>query len=179
MKRIGQAGLKLPFEIPLPSGFILGVHKQRTDACNISRLRSAQQRVLQQGFAQACPLMLNIHGQSCQNHDWDGVLRDALDHSRRSSCGVDTADSKAVKPNHRTTVTTHVGLRAIGPLVDQRKALQKLIECSLAAIKGLDGVRAGQFANWLIRTRTQPSNPGSDKSFLSLGLAVTGRSSAA
>jgi hypothetical protein len=49
----------------------------------------------------------------------------------------------------------------------------------LATIKSLDGVCTGQFTNWLISLRTQPSSPGSDKSFLSLGLALTGWSSAA
>ena len=67
-----------------------------------------------------------------------------------------------------------VGLRAVGFLVDERKSLQKLVQCALAAIKGLNGVRTGQFANRLVRLRNQPSSPGSDKSFLSLGLALTG-----
>ena len=71
-------------------------------------------------------------------------------------------------------MAAHVGLRAVGFLVDQRKALQKLVQCALATIKGLNGVRCGQFAYWLLNLRTQPSSPGSDKSFLSLGLALTG-----
>ena len=71
-------------------------------------------------------------------------------------------------------MAAHVGLRAVGFLVDERKALQKLVQLALATIKGLNGVRTGQFANWLISLRTQPSNPGSDKSFLSLSLALTG-----
>ena len=60
------------------------------------------------------------------------------------------------------------------PQPGRRKALQKLIQCALTTIKGLNGVRTGQFAYWLVRLRTQPSSPGSDKSFLSLGLALTG-----
>ena len=71
-------------------------------------------------------------------------------------------------------MAAHVGLRTVGLLVDERKALQKLVQCALATIKGLNGVRAGQSANWLISLRTQPSSPGSDRSFLSLGLALTG-----
>jgi hypothetical protein len=71
-------------------------------------------------------------------------------------------------------MATHIRLRTVRFLVDERKALQKLVQCALATIKGLNGVRTGQFANWLISLRTQPSSPGSDKSFLSLGLALTG-----
>jgi len=76
-------------------------------------------------------------------------------------------------------MAAHVGLRTVRLLIDERKALQKLVQCALAAIKGLKGVRTGQFANWLISLRTQPSSPGSDKSFLSLGLVLTGWSNAA
>ena len=174
MKRIRWAGLKLPLQIPLPSYFILDMHKQRSDTGNVSRLRSAQQRVSEQCFPQPRPLMLNIHSQPGQDHDRHRVLWNAFDHSGRCCCWVDTADGKAVKPNHRPAIATHIGLGTVGLLIDQRKSLQKLVERSLATIKGLDSVRASQFANWLISLRTQPSSPGSDKSFLSLGLAHTG-----
>ena len=60
------------------------------------------------------------------------------------------------------------------PQPGRRKALQKLIQCALTTIKGLNGVRIGQFAYWLARLQTQPSGPGSDKSFVSLGLAPAG-----
>jgi hypothetical protein len=46
-------------------------------------------------------------------------------------------------------MAAHVGLRAVGFLVDERKALQELIQCALATIKGLNGVRTSQFANRL------------------------------
>jgi len=71
-------------------------------------------------------------------------------------------------------MAAQAGLCTIGFLVDERKALQKLIQCALTTIKGLNSVRTGQFADWLARLRTQPSGPGSDKSFVSLGLALTG-----
>ena len=71
-------------------------------------------------------------------------------------------------------MATHIRLSTVRFLVDKRKALQKLVQCALTTIKGLDDIRTGQFANWLVSLRTQSSNPGSDKSFLSLGLALTG-----
>jgi hypothetical protein len=40
-------------------------------------------------------------------------------------------------------MAAHVGLRAIGFLIDQGKALEKLIQCAMAAIEGLNGVRSG------------------------------------
>jgi len=109
MKRIRWAGLKLPLQVPLPSYFILDMHKQRSDTCYVSRLRSAQQRVSEQCFPQPRPLMLNIHSQPGQDHDRHRVLWNAFDHSGRCCCGVDTANGKAVKPNHRPAVATHIG----------------------------------------------------------------------
>ena len=47
MKRIGRAGLKFPVEVPLSGGFILGMYQQRSNACNVSGLRSTEQSVLE------------------------------------------------------------------------------------------------------------------------------------
>ena len=56
----------------------------------------------------------------------------------------------------------------------EREALQKLIQRRLATIKVFNDIRARKFANWLVGRRDQSSNPGSDNSFLSFGLLVTG-----
>ena len=179
MKWIGRARFELPVEIPLPGCFILGVDEQRADACNISRLRCAQQCILEQCFSKPCALVLKVHGKPGQNHHRYRVLWNAFGHTRCRIGWLNAANRQAVETNDRAGTTTHVGLRAVGFLVDKRKALQKLVKCALATIKGLNGVRTGQFANWLVILRIQPSSPGSDKSFLSLGLALTGWSSAA
>ena len=150
------------------------MHQQCTNSGNVRRLRSAQQRIFEQCFAKPCALVLKVHGKPGQNHHRHGVLWNAFGHTRCRIGWLDTANRQAVKTNDRARMAAHVGLRTVGFLVDERKALQKLIQCALATIEGLNGVRTGQFANWLVSLRTQPSSPGSDKSFLSLGLALTG-----
>lgn len=62
---------------------------------------------------------------------------------------LDAANRQAVETKDRARMAAHVGLRAVGFLVDERKALQELIQCALATIKGLNGVRTSQFANRL------------------------------
>ena len=174
VKWVRWAGFKLPMEIPLPGRLVLGVNQQCTNTCNIRRLRCAQQRIFEQCFTKPCALVLKVHGKPGQNHHRHGVLRNAFGHTRCRIGWLDTANRQAVETNDRARMAAHVGLRAVRFLVDERKALQKLVQCRLTTIKRLNSVRTGQFAYWLISPRTQPSSPGSDKSFLSLGLALTG-----
>ena len=145
-----------------------------TNPGNIRRLCSAQQRIFEQCSAQPCALVLKVHGKSGQNHHRHGVLWNAFDHTRCRIGRLHTTNRQAVEANDRARMAAHVGLGTVGLLVDERKALQKLVQCALATVKGLNSVRTGQFANWLVSLRTQPSSPGSDNSFLSLGLEPTG-----
>ena len=157
------------------------MHKQCTNYGNVRRLRSAQQRIFEKRFAKPNALVLKVHCKSGQNHYRHRVLWDAFGHTRCRIGWLNAANGQAVETNDCAVIATHVGLRVVGFLVDERKALQKLVQFALATIKGLNGVRASQFANWLISLRTQPRSPGSDKSFLSFGLdlALTGWSNAA
>jgi hypothetical protein len=155
------------------------MHQQCTNSGNVCRLCSAQQRVFEQCFAKPSALVLKVHRKPGQNHHRHGVLWNTFGYTRCRTGRLNATNRQTVETNDRARMATHVGLRAIRFLVDERKALQKLIQCALATVEGLNGVRAGQFANWLVSMRTQPSSPGSDKSFLSLGLALTGWSSAA
>jgi hypothetical protein len=179
VKRVRFTGLELPVEIPLPSSIVLGVHQQGTYPGDICCLRRALQSILEKGLAKPDALMLEIHRRARKNHHLHRALRDAFDHSGSRRCRFDAAHCQTAKADHNTGVATNIGLRAVGFLIDQRKTLQELIECGLTAIEGLNGVRTGQSANWLIRRRTQPSNPGLERRSRSFGLALTGWSSAA
>jgi hypothetical protein len=43
VQRISWAGFKLPMEVPLPGSRVLGMHQQRTNACNVRSLCGTQQ----------------------------------------------------------------------------------------------------------------------------------------
>ena len=147
VKRIRWAGFKLPIEIPLPGRLVLGVHQQCTNPGNVSRLCSAQQRIFEQCFAKPSALVLKVHCKPGQNHHRHGVLWNAFGHTGCRTGRLNATNRQAVETNDRARMAGHVGLRAVGFLVDERKALQKLIQCALATIEGLNGVRTGQFAN--------------------------------
>jgi len=93
--------------------------------------------------------VLKVHCQPGQNHHRHGVLRNAFGHARCRMGWLHTPNRQAVETKDRAGMATHVGLRIVGFLVDERKSLQKLVQCALATIKGLNGVRGGQFANGL------------------------------
>ncbi len=141
----------------MPGRLVLGMHKQCTNSCNDRRLLSAQQRIFEKCFDKACALVLKVHGKPGQNHHRYGVLWNAFGHTRCCIGWTNAANREAIETYDRARMATHVGLRTIGFLVDERKTLQKVIQCALAAIK-----------------MTQPRSPGSVNSFLSLGLALTG-----
>ena len=134
----------------MPGGIVLGVNQQGTYPGDICRLRGALQCILEKGLAKSDALVLEIHCQARQNHHRHRMLWDAFDHSGSCRCRFDTAHCQTVKADHHTRSATNIGLRTVGFLIDQRKTLQELIECGLTAIEGLNGVRTGQFANWLV-----------------------------
>jgi len=116
------------------------MHQQCTNPGNVSRLRCAQQRILEQCFAKPRALVLKVHGKPGQNHHRHGVLWNAFGHTRCRVGRLNASHGQTVETNDRAGLATHVGLRAVGFLIDERKALQKLVQCSLATIKGINGV---------------------------------------
>ena len=116
------------------------MYQQCTNSGNVRRLRSTQQRIFEQCFAKPCTFVLKVHGKPGQNHHRHGVLWDAFDHTRCRMRWHHTTNRQTVETNDRARMAAHVGLGTIGFLVDERKPLQKLIQCALATIKGVNGV---------------------------------------
>ena len=140
MKRVRCTGLELPVEVLLARGIVLRVHQQSTYSGDIGRLGGALQCVLEKRLAKPDTLMAKVYSQAGQNHHRHRLLRDAFDHAGSGSCWFGTADCQTVEAHHNTRVAANIGLRAVRLLVDQRESLQELIECGLAAVKGLDRI---------------------------------------
>lgn len=68
------------------------------------------------------------------------MLCNAFNHARSRCCRVYATHGQAVKTNDRILAATDICLCAIGFLIDQRKAVQKLIQCCLTAVEGIDSV---------------------------------------
>ena len=58
-----------------------------------------------------------------------------------------TRDGEAVEADHHATLAADIGLRAVGLLVDERVALQELVQRGLAAVERIDLIRCSQLAN--------------------------------
>jgi len=145
--RVSRAGLEFPRLVPLPRCIVLGMDQQAANACDVGSLSGAQQRILEQGLAQTFTLMLFVHCEPGQDHDWYRITRQPLHHSRRRGLGIDTADRQTVEADHHVLVAADVGLGAVGLLVDERVALQELVQRGMAAVESIDLIRRKQLAN--------------------------------
>jgi len=109
--------------------------QKRANAGNICSLGSTPQSIFEQSPTQSDALMSHIHCKTREDHDGDGMSRDAFDHPRGSGRGIDTADGEAIETDHRSAVATHIRLSAVGLLTDERKAMQKRIKRHISAVE--------------------------------------------
>ena len=144
---IRWAGLKLPRGVPVPSRVIFCMHQQTAYAGDVGSLCGAQQSITQQRLAQAIALVCAIHREPSQNHDRHGVTGQAFHDPLRCRLRCNTANSQAVEANHRIGMAANISLRAVCFLVDQRMALQKLVQRDLPTIERINMISRGQFSN--------------------------------
>ena len=121
--------------------------QQAADTGDVGGLCGTQQRILEQGLAQSFALMLLVHCEPGQDHDRYRMTCQPLHYSLRRGLRIDDADRQAVEADHHIIMAANVGLRAVGLLVDERVALQELVQRSLAAVKSIDLIRCSELAN--------------------------------
>src|SRR5690606_36860316 len=177
MVRIGRAGLEFPGCVPLTRRIVFGMYQQAANPGDVCGLCGAQQRILEQGLAQVLALMRFLDGEPCQDHDRHRMACEPFHPSRRRGFRIDAADGETVEADHHATLAADVGLRGIGLLVDERVALQELVQRSLAAIESIDLIRSKQLASGRVSIG-QSRTPGLRSNFFRRGLLCTGRSSA-
>lgn len=76
-------------------------------------------------------LMLLVHREPGEDHHRYRVTRQPLHHPCRRGLRIDTADGEAVEADHHVAQAADVGQRAVGFLVDERVALQELVQRGL------------------------------------------------
>jgi hypothetical protein len=115
---------------------VLRMHDQRPDSGNVGGLNRAQDRVFQQARADAFAVPIPVGGKTGEDHDWHGMLREALAKPWRRGGVADLADDKRVKANNVIARQRHIGLRGIGLLVLQGIADKETVERLGPAVKG-------------------------------------------
>ena len=149
----------------------------------LAAVRAGQAARLEGRFAQELePLVAEFNHVLAENADMVQRARTQagnLAHAVHTPLTIlaNAADGQAIEAHHLAAPATHVGLCAVGFLVDERIALQELVECRLPTSKCLHRILSQELADGFIGC-TQSRTPGSPSSFFRRGLACTGRSSA-
>ena len=117
------------------------MNQQATNASDVSRLCGAQQRILEQRLAQTFSLMITIHGHPCQDHDWHRMPGQTLHYARWSILRINTSDRQTVEAHDLGAKAAHIGLGAVGFLIDEGVALQELVEGQLPTVEAFRRIR--------------------------------------
>jgi len=86
---------------------------------------------LSSALSQAPALVVLVYGESRQDHDRRRMPGQALHNARRSILWINATDGQAIEAHHLAAPATHIGLRAMSFLADERITLQELVECRL------------------------------------------------
>lgn len=119
---------------------IFGMHRQGTDASDVSRRQSPADGVLQQRCAKALPLVFHSHGQPRQHHQRNRMLRQPLADALRCLLRAYLTHHQGVEANHPFRFERHLSAVGAGPLVGQGKANQETVQGFVATIKALQGL---------------------------------------
>ncbi len=135
MIRVGRTRLEVELLVPCARVIVLGMHKQRSDTCNVGRLSRAQQCILEQRLAQPLTLLGSVDGKTSEEHHRNGMTCKPLADSTGCIGMFDGADREAVVARDTLFPAAHdIGLSAARFLVDQSVALQEAVERFLAGL---------------------------------------------
>jgi hypothetical protein len=87
------------------------------------------------------------------------MTRQAFDYAGSCILRRNATDDQAIKTSNNAIATTHIGLRAIGFLVAERKPLKILVQRSVPTVKLVSLIGGQQLAYRTINSGTHPSNP--------------------
>lgn len=153
MKRVCGTRFEIELLIPPSRLFVLRVHNERTDSCNISRLHSPQQSIFKKGSSDSGTLLGAIHCQSGEYHYRDWMPRKPFQRPFRRLFWLDRAHRQAVIADDTILSTGDIRLRCVGRLVRERESLQEPIELFLSAVEGIGDVFRTQLTDRRERSR--------------------------
>lgn len=138
MQRVGWRLQEVEPSVKCDCRVILGVHGDCTDACDIGCLRGAAHCIFERSGAVAPPLPGTTHCKPCQEHDWNGMVSQALPKPLRRIVEGNLAHDECVKADHPVIPQSQVGLGRAGFLVREGKADKIAVERLDAAIESVE-----------------------------------------
>ena len=116
---------------------VLCMDKYRTDTGNFGGLKRPQNGIFQQTPSDLFPLMMDIHGQSGQNHHRNGMPRQPLPDARGCDGVFHRPHRQAVIADNPAFLFTanDKGPGGIGPLILKCITPQPIVEQGMAAIE--------------------------------------------
>lgn len=122
-------------------GIVLGVRENGADADMLGNGKGPQDRVAQHSPPHSLPLMLTVHGKSCEHHDRDGVPGQTLFRSRRGRNMIHASGGQTVVTGDPSfIVSDHEGTGSARLLILDGVTVQPQVERGDAAIEGIEPV---------------------------------------
>src|SRR5580700_1975616 len=100
-QRLAENRLKSVLSIEIGSCIVLGMHQKKFQPGDLGGLHRAQDRILEEGLAQAFSLLAMIDCQTGQQHNRDVVFAKTLDESDRDQLLVErSVNERVIGDNH-------------------------------------------------------------------------------
>src|SRR5579859_98572 len=144
MVGVGRRGRKIK---PLVKGacfVVLGMDDERVDAGDLGGLQGAQHGVLQKARAQLLAVTFSADRKADQQHERNGMAREALGQAWRPIVVIRLADGETVEADDRIVLQRHIAGRSSGLLALQSVARQETVQGILAAVETVNRVIAPQ-----------------------------------
>ncbi len=152
MKRINWRGIEIKVLIEFASRIVDRMNQHGPDANDIGSLLDSLKRIKQKSFPQSFALFPCVHGKTSQQHNADGMVREAFGDSVRTFVFVDGSRRESVITHHPIVSQGNVNPRGVRLLVRPSESPQPVRQRRIAAIERRAVVFTLQLPNQEVRS---------------------------